>query len=259
PGMHDLGTLWVSARNKGRSIGALSARYIGKRGANLFLIVIFLLLLMVVTAFAVVIKNLLISTPSAVIPAWGAIGVALIVGFCVYRLRIPLIPVTVVGVVVLYALIVLGDMVPVVLPDPILGMTPATFWIVILFLYGAIASLLPVWMLLQPRDYINGVQLFIGLILLFGSVLLATLFSSVKPSIVAPAFNMNVPEGTPSMVPLLFVTVACGAISGFHGMVSSGTSSKQLDQEEDARFVGYFGAVGEGMLSLGTILAVIGG
>ena len=258
-GMHDFGTLWASARNKGRSIGALSSRYIGKRGANLFLIVIFLLLLMVIAAFAVVIKNLLISTPTAVIPTWGAIVVALLVGLCVYRLRIPLIPVTVIGIVLLYGLIVLGNSVPVVLPESFLGMSPATFWIVALFVYGAIASLLPVWVLLQPRDYINGVQLFIGLILLFGSVLTATLFSAVKPEIVAPAINTDLPEGTPSMVPLLFVTIACGAISGFHGMVASGTSSKQLDKETDARFVGYFGAVGEGLLSLGTILAVIGG
>ena len=258
-GMHDLGTLWASTRNKGRSIGALSGRYIGKRGANLFLVVIFLVLLMVIAAFAVVIKNLLISTPGAVIPVWGAIVVALLVGVAVYRLRWHLLPVTVVGVIVLYALIVVGDQMPVVLPESTLGMSPATFWIVALFVYGAIASLLPVWVLLQPRDYINGVQLFVGLILLFGSVLLATLFSATPPDIVAPAINMNVPEGTPSMIPLLFVTIACGAISGFHGMVASGTTSKQLDKETDARFVGYFGAIGEGLLSLGTILAVIGG
>lgn len=258
-GMHDLGTLWASERNKGRSIGALSGRYIGKRGSSLFLVVIFLLMLMVVAAFAVVIKDLLISTPSAVIPTWGAIVVALLVGFSVYRLRIPLVQVTVVGVVVLYGLIVLGDQVPVSLPDPFLGVSPATFWILVLFAYGALASLLPVWVLLQPRDYINGVQLFIGLILLFGSVLIGAIFSSAKPDIVAPAVNSNLPDGTPSMIPLLFVTIACGAISGFHGMVSSGTSSKQLDNETDARFVGYFGAVGEGMLSLGTILAVVGG
>lgn len=258
-GMHDLGALWASNRNKGRSIGALSERYIGKRGASLFLVVIFLLLLMVIAAFAVVIKNLLISTPSAVIPTWGAIVVALLVGVAVYRLRWNLIPVTIVGVVALYALIVLGDRMPIVLPDDFLGMGPATFWILTLFIYGAIASLLPVWVLLQPRDYINGVQLFVGLILLFGSVLTATLFSGEGLAIVAPAINTAVPEGTPSMVPLLFVTIACGAISGFHGMVSSGTSSKQLDKETDARFVGYFGAVGEGLLSLGTILAVIAG
>lgn len=258
-GMHDFGALWASTRNKGRSIGALSARYIGKRGANLFLVVIFLLLLMVIAAFAVVIKDLLISTPSAVIPTWGAIVVALLVGVAVYRMRWPLVPITVVGVVALYALIVLGDQVPVVLPENFLGMSPGTFWILALFLYGAIASLLPVWVLLQPRDYINGVQLFVGLALLYGSVLIATIFAADKPEIVAPMINTALPEGTPSMIPLLFVTIACGAISGFHGMVASGTSSKQLDKETDSRFVGYFGAVGEGLLSLGTILAVIGG
>lgn len=252
-GLHDLGALWASARNKGRSIGMLSGRYIGGQGANLFLVVIFLLLLMVVAAFAVVIKNLLISTPSAVIPAWGAVAVALLVGQAVYRYKMNLGLVTVVGVAALYGLIVLGDAVPVELPDPILGMSPATFWILALFVYAGIASLMPVWVLLQPRDYINGVQLFVGLGILFVSVLLSA------PTIVAPAFNDAVPAGTPDLLPLLFVTIACGAISGFHGMVSSGTSAKQLDKETDARFVGYFGAVGEGMLALGAIVAATAG
>ncbi|WP_149185129.1 carbon starvation protein A [Streptomyces sp. TRM49041] len=252
-GMHDLGALWASARNKGRSMGTLSGRYIGRRGANLFLVVIFLLLLMVIAAFAVVIKNLLISTPSAVIPAWGAVAVALLVGQAVYRYKMSLGLVTVLGVAALYGLILLGDVVPVELPDPILGMSPATFWIVALFVYAGIASLLPVWVLLQPRDYINGVQLFVGLGILFVSVLLSA------PTIVAPAINDAVPAGTPDLLPLLFVTVACGAISGFHGMVSSGTTSKQLDKETDARFVGYFGAVGEGMLALGAIIAAVAG
>ncbi|QYJ03383.1 carbon starvation protein A [Nocardioides panacisoli] len=252
-GMHDLGALWASARNRGQSIGMLSGRYIGPRGRNLFLVVIFLLLLMVIAAFAVVIKDLLISTPSAVIPAWGAILVALVVGQMIYRWRMNLAVTTVLGVTALYALILVGDRFPIELPDPILGVSPATFWIVALFAYAGIASLLPVWVLLQPRDYINGVQLFIGLGVLYGAVLLSA------PEIVAPAVNDSVPEGTPGMVPLLFVTIACGAISGFHGMVSSGTSSKQLDSETDARFVGYFGAVGEGLLALGAILAATAG
>jgi carbon starvation protein len=252
-GMHDMGALWASVRNKGQSMGMLSGRYIGARGRNLFLVVIFLLLLMVVAAFATVIKNLLISTPSAVIPVWGAIVVALVIGQMIYRWKINLLVTTVIGIVALYALIIVGDRFPVVLPDPILGMSPATFWIVALFVYAGIASLLPVWVLLQPRDYINGVQLFIGLGILYLSVLFAS------PAIVAPAVNQNVPEGTPSLVPLLFVTIACGAISGFHGMVASGTSAKQLDRETDGRFVGYFGAVGEGMLALGAIIAATAG
>ena len=256
-GMHDLGALWASERNKGRSIGALAARYIGRRGSYVFLLVIALLLLMVIAAFAVVITNLLIGSPTTVIPAWGAIGVALLVGIAVYKLRWNLGIVTVVGVVALYALIVVGDRFPVVLPDPILGMSPGTFWIVALFLYAGIASLLPVWLLLQPRDYINGVQLFIGLAILFGGAISAGLFFG--NDFVAPAINNAVPEGTPDIWPLLFVTIACGAISGFHGAVASGTTSKQLDKEPDARFVGYFGAVGEGMLALGAIIAATAG
>ncbi|MTE24163.1 carbon starvation protein A [Microbacterium sp. ZXX196] len=256
-GMHDLGALWASERNKGRSIGSLAARYIGRRGSSVFLLVIALLLLMVVAAFAVVIKDLLLANPSAVIPAWGAIPVAALIGIAVYKLRWNLLAVTIIGVVALYGLIFLGDQVPVVLPDPILGMSPATFWIIALFVYAGIASLLPVWLLLQPRDYINGVQLFVGLAILFVGTLVAGLVFG--NGFVAPAINTAVPEGTPSIWPLLFVTIACGAISGFHGAVASGTSSKQLDREPDARFVGYFGAVGEGMLALGSIIATTAG
>ena len=252
-GMHDFGALWASQRHKGQSIGTLSGRYIGARGRNLFLVVIFLLLLMVVAAFAVVISGLLVSTPTAVIPTWGAIIVALFVGQAIYRFKWNLPVVSVVGVVVLYALMIIGDRFPVVLPDSILGLSPNAFWIIVLFIYGAIASLLPVWVLLQPRDYINGLQLFVGMGILYGAFLVTA------PTVVAPAINNNVPDGTPSMFPLLFVTIACGAISGFHGIVSSGTSSKQLDKETDSRFVGYFGAVGEGLLALGTIIATTSG
>ena len=252
-GMHDLGALWASVRNRGQSIGTLSARYIGKRGSRLFLVVIFLLLLMVNAAFAVVISGLLVSTPTAVIPTWGALVVAVLIGQAIYRLKWNLPIVSVIGVVALYGLILLGDRFPVVLPETVLGLSAGAFWIVVLFVYAAIASVLPVWVLLQPRDYINGLQLFIGLGLLYGAVLI------FRPEVVAPALNDNVPDGTPGIMPLLFVTIACGAISGFHGIVSSGTSSKQLDKETDARFVGYFGAVGEGLLALGAIIATTAG
>ena len=252
-GMHDLGALWASQRHRGQSIGTLSGRYIGARGRNLFLVVIFLLLLMVNTAFAVVISNLLIATPSAVIPTWGAILVAVLIGQAIYRLKWNLPLVSVVGVVALYALMVIGDRVPLALPETVMGIPDRGIWIILLFVYAFIASMLPVWVLLQPRDYINGLQLFVGLIILYAS------FFIVRPEIVAPSLNESVPEGTPSIFPLLFVTIACGAVSGFHGIVASGTSAKQLDKETDARFVGYFGAVGEGLLALGTIVATTGG
>lgn len=252
-GMHDLGALWASQRHRGQSIGTLSGRYIGDRGRNLFLVVIFLLLLMVNAAFAVVISNLLISTPSAVIPTWGAIVVALLIGQAIYRFNWNLPLVSLIGVTALYGLMIWGDRMPLALPEVMLGIPDRGWWIIFLFIYAFIASLLPVWVLLQPRDYINGLQLFVGLTILYAS------FFIVRPEIVAPSLRDAVPDGTPGIFPLLFVTIACGAISGFHGVVASGTSSKQLDKETDARFVGYFGAVGEGLLALGTIIATTGG
>jgi carbon starvation protein len=185
-----------------------------------------------------------------VLPAWMAIVVALIVGQLLRR-KFNLLAVSVVGVVVLYASVLVGSEIPIRLPE-MAAMSVQSSWIVILFIYAAVASMLPVWVLLQPRDFINGMQLFVGLILLYGAVFL------FMPDISAPAFNDRLPEDAPSLLPLLFVTIACGAVSGFHGIVSSGTSSKQLDKETDARFVGYLGAVGEGTLALITIVAVSG-
>ncbi|TDP40586.1 carbon starvation protein CstA [Idiomarina aquatica] len=252
-GVHDAGAIWASNRNKAKSMGSLTGDVVSKRAQTLFMIVIFLVLLMVNAVFATAIAGLLINFPSAVIPVWGAIFVALIIGQIIFRKWMGLGAVSVLGVVALYVLIWVGPNMPLQLPDMAMGLSDNAQWILILFGYAAIASLLPVWVLLQPRDYINGLQLFIGLILLYGAVLL------LGPDMTAPAFNSNTPEGTPSMLPLLFVTIACGAISGFHGLVASGTTSKQLDKETDLRFVGYFGAIGEGSLSLATIIAACAG
>ena len=252
-GVHDFGAIWASVRNRGRSIGALTGEVVGQRARTLFMIVIFLLLLMVNAVFAVVISDALVATPSSVIPTWSAIVVAVAIGVLLYRMGVGITWPTVVGTIVLYAVIFLGAAVPVTLPASVFGLAPAAQWILILFAYAAIASMLPVWLLLQPRDYINGIQLFVGLALMYGAVAIAS------PAVVAPAFNTNVPAGAPPMVPLLFVTIACGAISGFHGLVGSGTTSKQLDKETDARFVGYLGSFGEGALALIAIIAATAG
>ncbi|MED5603766.1 MAG: carbon starvation protein A [Pseudomonadota bacterium] len=252
-GVHDSGAIWASVRNRAKSVGALTGEVVGGRARSVFMIVIFLVLLMVNAVFGVVIAKLLINNPGAVVPVWGAIAVALVIGQLISRRKIGLGLVSVVGVAALYALIYIGPSVPVTLPESTAGLSPNALWILILFGYAAIASLLPVWVLLQPRDYINGLQLFVGLILLYGAVIIAS------PTVVAPMINFGVPEGTPSMLPLLFVTIACGAISGFHGLVASGTTSKQLNKETDARFVGYFGAVGEGALALAAIIAATAG
>ena len=250
-GVHDMGALWASARHKGKSMGALSESVIGKRTRSLFMIVVFLVLLMVNAVFGVVIANSFVGNPEAVFPAWSAIVVALVIGQLLKR-KVPLIPLCIIGVFILYASIYVGSGMPLSLPSEMFGLGDKANWIIILFIYAAVASLLPVWMLLQPRDFINGMQLLVGLVLLYGAVFV------VMPDITAPAFNTQTVENTPSIIPLLFVTIACGAVSGFHGIVSSGTSSKQLNKETDGRFVGYLGAVGEGSLALITLVAVSG-
>jgi carbon starvation protein len=252
-GTHDAGALWASARNQGKSIGALTESVVGKRARALFMIVIFLLLLMVNAVFAIIIARLFVDFPSSVIPAWFVIAVALAIGWLLYRRGVPLLWPSVIALILLYASMFVGDAFPVSLPGAIAGLDVPAQWVLLLFGYAAVASLLPVWVLLQPRDYINGLQLFIGLGIFFVAVLLAS------PDVVAPAYNQNLPADVPSFIPLLFVTIACGAISGFHGLVSSGTTSKQLDRETDVRFVGFLGAAGEGALALAAIIACTAG
>ena len=252
-GVHDFGAIWASVRNQGRSIGSLTGDVVSVRARTLFMIVIFFLLMMVNAVFAVAISNAFVDTPSSVIPAWTAIAVAVVIGVLIYKVKVPILWPAIIGTIILYAVIWVGDAVPVALPETFMGLGAAPQWIIILFIYATIASLLPVWLLLQPRDFINGIQLIVGLALLFGAVFLA------NPEVVAPMYNTVVPDGTPPLLPLLFVTIACGALSGFHGLVASGTTSKQLNKEPDARFVGYLGSSGEGLLALVTIIAVSAG
>lgn len=247
-GVHDMGAMWASARHRGRSIGALSEDVVGKRTRTLFMIVIFLLLLMVNAVFGSIIAAEMIEFDTAVIPSWVVIPIAIAIGVLIRR-NVNLLLISVIGVSILYFSIWVGAEIPLALPETVFGISDDAAWILILFTYAAIASMLPVWLLLQPRDYINGAQLVVGLMLLYGAVLFA------MPEVTAPAFN-EVREGTPNMFPLLFITIACGALSGFHGIVSSGTTSKQLNKEPDARFVGYLGALGEGSLALITLVVV---
>jgi len=254
-GIHDAGALWASARNRGKSIGALTESVIGRRARSIFMVVIFLLLLMVNAVFAVVISNLFISQPSSVFPSWIVMPIAAFIGFLVYRRGIGLLWPTLIGITLLYTAMWAGEFIPISLPDSVGGLTPPVMWVLILFIYAGIASSLPVWLLLQPRDYINGMQLVVALTVIYLSVLLA------GPQIVAPAYNGAAAAalGAPPLIPLLFVTIACGAISGFHGLVASGTSSKQLDKETDVRFVGYGGSTGEGLLALASIILCTAG
>lgn len=274
--VHDFGTLWIATRHRGQSIGSLADTIVGGRARVLFLLIIFFLLLLVNAVFAVVIANLFIANPGSVVPVWSSLVVAIIVGLLIYRTKAGLLGPSLGALLVLYAMIWLGQYVPFTLPD-FFGWAPTAAqlatatgdaaaahvaattdgmragWVIILFVYAFFASVLPVWLLLQPRDYVNGHQLFVAL----GIIGLGVLFTN--PPVIAPAINMQLPADAPSWFPLLFITIACGAISGFHGLVASGTSCKQLDKETDARYVGYGGAVGEGSLALMSIIATTAG
>ncbi len=252
-GVHDFGAVWASTRNNARSIGSLTGDIVSQRAGRLFMVVIFLLLLMVNAVFAVAISQAFDLTPASVIPAWGAIAVAVVVGVLFYRSHTKIVIPTIIATALIFVFIPLGDYVPVTLPATFLGFGSGAQWIILLFAYATIASLVPVWALLQPRGYISGIMLFVGLGILYGAVLIA------HPTVVAPMFNTRMPAGSPPLVPLLFVTIACGAISGFHGLVGSGTTSKQIDKETDERPVGYLGSTGEGILALVAIIAATAG
>jgi carbon starvation protein len=251
-GVHDFGTLWISARHKARSIGSLTEQVVSKRSRSLFMVVIFLLLLMVNAVFAIVIARLFVTFPGSVVPIWFEIPVAMLIGWIIYRRGGRLLWPSIGALIALYVMVWYGSKMPVVLPDSLLGLPPAGVWVLVLFVYAWAASRLPVWLLLQPRDFINSHQLIVGLGILYIGLAVG------NPTIAAPVLN-EAPAGAPPILPILFITIACGAISGFHGLVSSGTSSKQLDKETDAKFVGYMGAIGEGALALGSIIVVTAG
>jgi carbon starvation protein len=254
-GAHDFGALAVSVRHKAKNIGTLASEVISKRSRILFLLIIFFLVTLVNAVFAVVIGNLFVAFPAAVIPIFLEIPLAIAIGQYIYRTRTPALVPSIIGVIALYFFIWVGNNYPIEITGlaDALGMEPRNVWVVIMFLYTFIAAQLPVWFLLQPRDYINSHQLFIALAITFLGVLIGL------DRIAAPAFNTELPEGQPSIFPFLFITIACGAISGFHSLVSSGTTSKQLDKETDARHVAYLGSVGEGALALCSVLAVSAG
>ncbi len=251
--VHDFGALIISLRYNGRSVGDISGDLISPRVRVLFLLIIFFLLLLVIAVFALIIAILFTMYPQAVIPVWIEIPLAVWLGYMVYKKGASHVTLGIVAVILLYLFVVVGTYLPVDLTALGLSANAALIsWIVILFIYAFIASRLPVQVLLQPRDYINSHQLFVAFILLGLGVLIA------RPEIVAPAFQGS-PEGAPPIWPFLFVVIACGAISGFHSLVSSGTSSKQCFSEEDARFVGYGSMLMEGSLSTFVIVACAAG
>lgn len=262
-GIHDFGTIVLSLRHKGHSIGTLADHLIGKRAKILFLFIILILVLMINAVFAWVISNLFISFPASVLSIFIQIPLAVWIGYYTYKRQGNIIIPSIIVLIVMYGTAVLASYVPALQIDLVNmfggedytvfmglnGMSMAFLvWIIILMIYVYIASVLPVWKLLQPRDFINALQLILGLVILYLGLFVMT------PTVTAPMTNVEATDV--SWFPLLFITIACGAVSGFHGLVGSGTTSKQIDKEPDARFVGYLGAVGEGALAIITILAI---
>jgi len=245
--VHDFGSLVVSLRAKGRSIGDIVSDLINPRVRQLFLWIIFFELWIVIAIFALLIAILFASYPQSVFPVWFEIPIAVWLGYMVYKKGKSPLLLGIVAVIIMYITVIIGTYWPLKMPG-MFGLSALMVWMVILFIYSFIASTLPVQKLLQPRDYINAHQLFVVFALLFIGAIVA------HPTVVAPAINAS-PKGAPLMIPMLFVIIACGAISGFHSLVGSGTSSKQCASEADSKVVGYGGMLMEGSLSVLIIVA----
>jgi len=245
--VHDFSALAVSLRAKGKSIGKVAENIVGHRAKSLFHAIIIFLIALAMGVFVQVVSQLFSASfyPEAVLPSFALMVLAVAMGVLFYKKGVPLGRLTVVGFVLTLVAVYLGR----VLPTPDLAVPT---WSYILLVYAFVASVLPVWLLLQPRDFLNSLLLYLGL----AAILLG--FFILRPSFVAPAFDAN-PPGAPPIYPFVFIVIACGAVSGFHALVSSGTTAKQLDKEEDAVFVGYGAMMGESVLGLAAVLACTAG
>ena len=240
-GVQDFGSLFASIRHDGKSIGEIIEFNMGRKGKKLFSLFAWLTLVLVVAAFANIVADNFVSTPQAASASMFFIILAILFGIAVYRFKMPLIPATIVGVMLLFGCIYLGFLFPIVLSKQT--------WIILLMVYIFVASVTPVWILLQPRDYLNSYLLYAMIIgALLGIFIL-------RPEIQMEGFvGFNVEDQY--LFPFLFVTVACGAISGFHSLVGSGTSSKQLYKESDAKKIGYGAMLIEGLLAIVALITV---
>lgn len=241
--IHDYFSLMVSVRNRGISITEISQEVISPLAKWMFSIFVWLALVLVIAVFSDITAKTLANKPEIAVPTLGLIGVAVFFGMAVYRWKLKLLPATIISWVLIFLLVQLGYMFPLV--------ASYYFWFVVFIVYAYIASSLPVWILLQPRDYLSMTILFVGLILGYLGMLV------LRPPMNGPVYTVFVSDKKP-IIPMLFVIVACGAISGFHSLVASGTTAKQLNRESSGRFVGAGGMIFEGVLAL-LVLLLVGG
>ena len=241
-GIQDYGSLVASIRHRGQSIGQIIESTIGRRGKLLFSIFAWVTLLVVVAAFANIVASTFAAAPAAGTSSMLFILLAVVFGIVVYRLRVNLAVATVFGVAAMIGCMVLGHMFPLVLSKNV--------WLVITIIYIGVASVVPVWVLLQPRDFLNSFLLYAMMFFAFVGIFVYSPSINIAP---VTAFDLG---GMNWLFPMLFVTVACGAISGFHSLVGSGTSSKQIANEKDAKLVGYGAMLLEGFLAIVAVISV---
>lgn len=241
-GVHDYSSIVASIRHKGKSIGLIIENYIGIKGKKLFLLFAWSTLILVIAVFTIITADTFYAIPSSGTSSFLFMILAVGFGLTVYRFKAPLWISSIIGVTLLFFCIYLGNIFPVQLSKEI--------WMLILLAYVFVASVTPVWILLQPRDYLNSYFLYA---LMIGGII--GLFFTMPEVHLEPVTNFSVGK-LGYLFPALFVTVACGAISGFHSIVGSGTTSKQLDKETDARIVGYGGMLIEGVLAVLSLLSV---
>lgn len=265
--VHDFGALVVSMRSQGQTVGDLAGRVINKRVRLLFLFVLFMALTIVLAIFGLVIASVFKQYPAAIFPCMVQIPIALGIGHWLHRHSRNLLIPSLVALATMYLTLIFGNIGYLAMINETMASWSVITWVFILLLYSYYASVLPVWKLLQPRDYINSLQLITALGLVVTGLFVAGIFGGVHPDggeripleISAPVIRANPPGNAPSVIPFLFITIACGACSGFHCLVSSGTSSKQIRCETDAQFVGYGSMLTEGFLATLVILACVAG
>ena len=252
--VHDYLTLMVSVRNRGSSIADIAESTMGYRAKAVFAIFLILAMLLVIAVFGVVAAKTLIAQPEMVFPTFAIIPVSMILGWCIYKKNLNLQMVSTIAVLAVVLNIYIGFKTPIPLPEEgVMGFSPLIFWFVILMIYAGIASILPVQTLLQPRDYLSTY-------ILFGSMALAILgLLWVGPELNTPAWRGAMSEEQGPVWPMLFVLVACGAVSGFHSLVAGGTTSKQLATEIQGKIISYGGMLSEGVVAVVTVLLVGGG
>ncbi len=252
--VHDYLALMMSVRNRGSSIADVAEQTMGTRAKLVFSLFLVLAMLLVIAVFGVVAAKTLIAQPQMVIPTFTIIPVSMLLGWAIYKKNYNLPIASVLGIAALAFSIYIGFEYPIPLPEGgILGLAPLTFWFVILMIYAALASVMPVQLLLQPRDYLSTY-------ILFGSMSLGIVaLLWVHPGLNTPMFLGGYSEEQGPVWPMLFVLVACGAVSGFHSLVASGTVSKQLANESQGKLISYGGMLTEGVVAVCTVLLVGGG